>query len=471
METLYFWPEMPGLSIVVLLLVTMLFLWIAREPIHKAFEALLEGTSGGLKKMADSAKQLAEKMRERDRKVLLESGIGDAKQKLQEEFQRVEMSYTKHLSNYPALQRKLDDSISKIETDYKDCGQATPEAPGWNEAVASIAKVQGSSGDRVIEKMLSEIHKSAVDGEKRALTELRNTTSKRHKILSSMAPVWKSISKQLKEVGELVGSVLDTTNRIDKHMTQFEKISKGDQDSIDTLASRANKLFIFSSIIMVVAAVGAFVNFRLIALPMSELMNDGSRFLGMPVSDFSALVIILIEVFLGVFIMDALGITNIIPQIGTMERNKRRLILYASLFFLFLFACAEASLGVLREMLTEAKTAANQALAGSSAAVASQGASQITVTGQAILGFVLPWVLALVAMPLEVFIESSQHAFRKLLILLVNTFASLCRMLAFLIEYIIKIIIHLYDAYIIIPTKIGSLASNRGKLQNSGAGR
>ena len=462
MEAIYIWPDMPGLSIIVLLAGSMLFLWLARTPIHKAIESLSDGTSGGLIKVGEWAKAKALKMGERDRKVLLESGIADAEQKLHEEFLRVESNYAKHLADFPTLQRRLDDAISKIEGDYRECGQATPKAPGWNDAVASIAKLQGSSGDRVIEKMLGEIHKSAIEGEKNALAELRNTTSKRHKILSGIAPVWKSISKLLKDMGDKIGLVIETTKRIDKYMTQFEKVRKADDDSIEMLASKANKLFIFSVIIIMIASFGAFVNFQLIALPVSELVPSGTRVLGMPVSDFSAMVIICLEVMCGIFLMESLGFTNIIPQISLMTRSHRRTIMIASLIFLFLFACAEASLGILREVLAEKDIATARSLAGDNATVAT-GGSEYTVIGQATLGFLLPWVLAMVAMPLELLIETSQHVIYKLMILVVVLFGHICRMIGYIVEYALKIVLHLYDAYIIVPYQLGRLVTGKSK--------
>jgi hypothetical protein len=463
MEALNFWQNMSPLAITGVVIGSMLFLFLARTPIHQAFESLSEGTGGGFRRIGEWAKKLADKMRERDRKVLLESGISAAENKMREEFIRVEASYSKHLKDFPGLQRKIDDNISRIEGDYRECGQATPEAPGWNDAVASIAKLKGSSGDRIIEKMLAEIHKSAVEGEKRALSELRNTTAKRHKILSSMAPAWKNIGKTLKEVGEQVSGVLETTKRIDKYMAQFEKVQKGGEDSIDMLASRANKMFIFSLIMIAIAAAGVFVNFNIIALPVSELVPGDTRILGMPVSKFSAMVIICLEVMCGIFLTEAMGMTNIIPHIGMMTRGKRRLILFVSLIFLFLLACVEASLGILREALVESDALQKQALAGVAQTGLSASTSKFTVIGQAGLGFILPWILAMVAIPLEMLIETSQHVFYKLLILVVNLFGYFCNMIGYLIEYLIKILIHLYDAYIIVPAQIGSMIGGGGK--------
>jgi hypothetical protein len=461
MESLYIWPSVPILSMLALVVLSMAFMFLAREPLHKALHSLSDGVSGGLRKLSKQADQMAATIKERDRKILLESGVATAARKVHEEFGRVETSYSKHLLDYPGLQRRLDDQISKLEADYNECGQVTPTAPGWDDAVAAIAKVQGTSGDRVVEKVLGEIHKSAVDGEKRALSELRNTTSQRHKILAGMVPIWKGVSKLLEEMSGRVEHVLETTERIDQYMAEFQKTNRGDQESIDTLVARANKLFIFSVIIITIAGFGAFVNFQLIALPVSELVPASTRVLGIPVSDFSAMIIICLEVVCGIFLMESLGITNIIPQIGNMTRGRRRLVMYVSLVFLFLFACAESSLGILREVLAETRTAVTQTLAGGNANVAT-GTSQFTTIGQATLGFLLPWVIAMVAMPLEVLIESSQHIVSRLMALLVTLFAQLSRLLGYLVEYSIQILIHLYDAWIIVPLQIKNLLSHQG---------
>lgn len=452
MNALYIWPNVPVLSVIALLVFSMAFMFLAREPLHKALHSLCDAVSGGLNQVADSARKMAIAMRERDRKILLEAGVATATRKLQEEFSRVETSYSRHLQDYPGLQRQLGDQIARLEADYSECGQVTPAAPGWNEAVASIASVQGTSGDRVVEKVLGEIHKSAVEGEKRALRELRQTTATRHKILSGLVPVSKHIGKLLSEMSGKVEKILETTERIDQYMSEFNKVNRGDQDSIDMLVARANKLFIFSVIIIAIAGSGAFVNFQLIALPVSELVPAATRVLGMPISDFAAMIIICLEVVCGIFLMEAVGITNIIPQIGNMTSGRRRLVMYVSLTFLFLFACAEASLGILRETLAETSTLVEQTLAGSKAV--SGGASLYTTIGQATLGFLLPWVIAMVAMPLEVLIESSQHIASRLLALIIMLVSQLARAIAYLVEYVAQIIVHLYDAYIVIPLQI-----------------
>lgn len=462
MSSFYIWPQMPFLSIAVLVAGSMLFLYLARTPLHLALDSINEGIAGGMQKIADWIKALVVKMTEKNRKVLLESNIAESEQKIAQEFKRVEASYTKHLAEYPALHLKLDEGISVIDADFKECGQAIPEVPGWNDAVASIANIKAtSSGDRVIEKMLKELHKSAVDGEKQALAEMRKTSSKRHKILSSLAPVWNKLLKAMNEVDKKVSLVLETSGKIEKYMQEYEKVRAGGEDSVDMLSSKATKLFVFSMLVITVAGFGAFVNFQLIALPMSELVPAGTRVLGMHVSDISALVIVTLEIVLGIFLMEALGITNIFPQISGMTLGKRRMLLYAALLGLFFLASVEAALAVLREHIAATNAATTQALAGQTATSAGTEGSNITVIGQATLGFTLPWILAMVAVPLEMLIESSQHVLTKIVILLIKLVGYFIGMIGHLINTVMKTIIHIYDAYIIIPTKVGNLIQGK----------
>ena len=454
MERLYLLPNLPGVSIAIWIVGSMIFLFFAREPVHKMIQAMSDATAGGLRKMAAWIKTSVEAMRAKDRKVLLESGLAKIQGEILQEFHKIDTANTKSIAGYPELQLKLDESIAKIDGDYKECGQVAPEAPGWSEVVETIARAQGSSGDRIIEKMLSEIHKSAVSGEKKALAELRDVAGKRHKILGSMAPVWKRIEKLGKEINHKAEKVIENSRNIDKYMEQYEKITTGGAESIDMLSSKVTKLFIISLIVIFVGMVGAFINFNLIALPMSELVPAGVRVAGMAVSEISALVIVALELVLGIFLFEAIGVTHTFPQIANMTRGKRKIILYGALFGLLFLSSVEASLAILREHLAEAKSALDRSLAGDSATIAESIDSNITVIGQALLGFVLPWILAVIAIPLEMFIEASQHAFAKIYTIVVSVICHLANMIAFLIEGFFKILIHVFDIYIVVPLQI-----------------
>ncbi len=212
---------------------------------------------------------------------------------------------------------------------------------------------------------------------------------------------------------------------------------------------------------LAVALGGAFVNFHLIALPMSELVPAGARIGGVPVSMVAALVIVLMETALGMFIMDMLGITDLFPKLASVPAARRRLILMLSLGGLFFLASVESSLAILREQIVEADAALKLALAASgSQAVTQVSSSMIPVVGQAVLGFVLPWILAMVAIPLEMLIDSGRHVATALTVLLLHGFGHVARVVGHAANYLTKVLFHLYDVYIAIPVRIERLVRN-----------
>ena len=293
------------------------------------------------------------------------------------------------------------------------------------------------------------------EDEKEALQEYRAASAKRHKILASMAPRWKELKGVFERVGKSVNALLESTRRIDGYMDRYEQIRRGDDRTARNLASSAGKLFIISLIVIGIAVAAAFINFQLIALPMSELVPSGTRLIGMPVASVAALVIVLMEVAAGIFLLDALGITHLFPQIGTLPASRRRLIFSVAFGSLFLLASIEASLAVLREQLVEAEMSLMESLAGGGeGAVARATGSLIPVVGQAVLGFTLPWILAMIAVPLEMLIESGRHVVNRILVLLLHGFGLVARFIAYVLQYAILLIAHLYDAIIMIPIQI-----------------
>jgi len=227
------------------------------------------------------------------------------------------------------------------------------------------------------------------------------------------------------------------------------------------LSSKVTKLFIVSLVVIGAGIAGAFINFNLISLPMSELVPQGTRVAGMAVSEISALVVVVLELVLGIFLMEAIGVTNTFPQISAMTSSKRKVILWGSLAGLFFLSSVEASLAVLREQLAESNMALEQSLAGEAVAAATGGDSNITVIGQATLGFVLPWILAMIAIPLEMFIEASQHAFARIYTILVTLFGHLANVVAYLLEGLFNILGHVFDIYIIVPAKVIDMTSGK----------
>ena len=132
---------------------------------------------------------------------------------------------------------------------------------------------------------------------------------------------------------------------------------------------------------------------------------------------------------------------------------------------LALLAAVEASLAILREQLYEADKALALALAGETARgkleVAAPLVSKIPVIGQAVLGFILPWILAMIAVPLEMLVESGRHVIGRALQLLVRGSAIVVRLCAHLVRYLTAVLAFLFDIYIVIPLQVERLVKGR----------
>ena len=454
MEFLYIWTDRPLLSLFVLWLGSVILLWAAREPMLQMLRVLGEGLQQGLEAVANWCHSGASSLRERSRESLLAAGTLELHGKLDREFHRIDDGFSDKLEKYSALHRRLDDLLLKVDSDYRSCGEAPPEVPGWASAVESIAKIPTTSDPNVL-KVLEGVRKSLQDAERKALESYREESSRRHKILGRMLTYWRDVRNLMTKMKEAVGQALETAGRVSGFVEEYERLRSERESAARALTYSAVKLFITSVLVLGIAFGGAFINFQLIALPMSELVPAGARVGGIPVSTVAALVIVLMEATVGLFVMDMLGITDLFPKLAGVPARRRRLILTLALCGLFFLASVESSLAILREKIVEADAALMMALAGSAdVAVTEASRSSIPMVGQAVLGFILPWILAMVAVPLEMFLDSGRHVVALVVAAVLGGLGNLSRVLAHLSRSIGQLMPNLYDVYISIPLRI-----------------
>jgi hypothetical protein len=457
MEFLYLWPDRPVLSLFVVWVVSAVFLWAGREPMLQMLRALVESLQQGFEGVARWCQTLASSLRERSRESLLAAGTLELQGKLDHELHRIDEGFSDKLEKYAALHRRLDELLLKADSDYRSCGDAPPEVPGWTNAVETIANIP-TTGDPNVQKVLEGIRKSLHDSERKALESYRSESTRRHKILGGMSGCWREMRSLMTKMKDIVSQALETATRVNGFAEQYESLRSDREAAARALSYSAVKLFVISLLVLGIAFGGAFINFQLIALPMSELVPAGARVGGFPVSTVSALVIVLMEAAVGFFIMDLLGITDLFPKLASIPARRRRMILTLALCGLLFLASVEASLAILREKIVEADAALKMALAGSeTAAVNEASSSNIPMMGQAVLGFVLPWILAMVAVPLEMLLDSGRHVVATLVAAVCGGFGNLCQVLGQLIHSLGRMIPSLYDVYISIPLRIERL--------------
>ena len=456
------WPGNPALSGIILFFLLVPFLWAGRRSMHGVILAITYAFSSPLRTGARWLMRGAQELSNRNRTVLLAHGKAEVVQAVEREFDRISKKIERDLHDYPSMQRKVMDEITNIEEDYKNCTEVPPPPPEWTDAIKNIAKIKKGT-DGIVEKLLQDISKSIDRGYTKVIAEYRKAYESRHKILKSFQPSWRSLDTEMKEVNKKVTGLQEAAMSVDVHMEKFEGIIAKTKEAEHALTSSATIQLAISSLVLIVAFGGAFINSRLIALPMSEMVGAGDYITaGMQTSDVAALVIIFVEVTMGLFFMESLRITHLFPRINNMEDKARRILMWVSLSILLTLAGVEVALAVMRDQIVVASMELKQSLAGTeetAAAVAAAAAkaglvSKIPMMGQMVLGFILPIALAFVGIPLEYFIYSARTVLGTLLVLAVRGLALSFRFAGNLIRHAGSAITHLYDVAIFLPLLI-----------------
>jgi hypothetical protein len=466
------WPGNAALSALVWFLIAMPFLYAARAPVHALLRSLGHLAGGPLRLASRALLAAATELRERNRAVLLAQGREDTGERIAREFERVAQLVKRDLAGYPALQRRLLDEITRVEEDYKKCGEIPPPPPEWVEAVAAVAKIK-PNGNELVQRLLEEINVSIKQIHDKAIAEYRRAYQGRHRILDGFMPFWRSLDKTLERADHKMTSLAERAAAIDAQMERYEAIARKTDKAEHALTVSAPTQFCIATLVLAVAAGGALINFKLIALPMSEMVGAGDYLTAsLRTSEVAALVIIFVEATMGLFLMETLRITHLFPRIHSLSETLRRRMMWAAFTLLLILAGIEAALALMRDMLIADKQALLQSLAATQAPVAEGWLTAIPTAGQMLLGFILPFALAFVAIPLESFITSARTVGGATLVVLARAAAVLLRVVGNLVLQLARVLITVYDILIVVPLLVERWAkSARASARPRGANR
>ena len=440
----------PAVSVALWVVLAITALYLARRTAHQAIHDAMATLSRGLRLAAQSLANGEVRLAARNREVLLAGGREAKERIIEREFTRVAESVRKDMAHYPALHRGLSESITRIDEDHGNSVEIPPEVPGWTQAVAAVAKLDTRNAGSEI---LGQIHKALVKASEEALDVYRRASAERHALLRRMMPEWRLIQETLGNVNRTVESVLNRAVGIDRHMQQYEEIVRGEDKAVSILSSSSLVHFFISALVLVVAAGGSAINFTLIARPMAEMVG-GTKFIGQfQTADIAALVIILVEISMGLFLMECMRITRLFPVIGALPDKMRVRMMWVSFTILLLMASVEAGLAYMREILLQDELATNSLLRSNLDGVESVVNSHlwITTAAQMGMGFILPFALVFVAIPLETFVHSLRTVVGLVGMALLRTVGLVFRVLSGGVRHLGTLAQRVYDLPLFLP--------------------
>jgi hypothetical protein len=247
--------------------------------------------------------------------------------------------------------------------------------------------------------------------------------------------------------------LLERVKIIDRYMEDYNEILNGTDRAARMLSSSSLiQFFVAGFVLLIAVGVGA-VNFQLIERPMSEMVGGGrALLLGYQTSEIAAMVIILAEIVMGLFLMESLRITRLFPVIGALKDKMRVRMIWFTFTILLALATVEAGLAYMRELLMVDELATNAQLRGeAAAAVMENDFAWMTTVAQMGMGFVLPFVLTFVAIPLENFVASARTVIGMAAISVVRGLSFACRIMGSVFHYLGMMMLHTYDLLVFLP--------------------
>ncbi|WP_341936683.1 hypothetical protein [Marinimicrobium sp. C2-29] len=456
-QLLTIWSDSPALSLAIWLAILVIVLYLGRSHAHQLFRATGRAIHGSMRLASRSISQLEQRLSARNRDVLLAMGRREVEEAIERDFNRVYDIMERDLSRYPKLHRRIADAIEKIEEDYQEASDTPPLPPAWSEVVETVSALPGSS-DPAVHKVLDNIREVIEDAHRETVKLYQKSSRDRHRVLAGMQPQWRALDQNMGKVKQTIDGLEERSQTIDKQMQEYASIRAGEEQALNSLTASSLTQFLIAGLVLFVALLGGLINFHLIAMPMSEMVGGTSYIGSMRTSDIAALVIILVEVAMGVFLLESLRITHLFPMIGRMDDRMRRRMMIASLTILTLLASIEASLAYMRDLLALDREALNQTLAGT--AVVEAQFRWIPSIGQMMLGFILPFALAFVAIPLESFIHSLRTVLGLITLGLLRALRLVVRMVGGFANHLSKMLVHFYDMLIVVPLGIEQLVRN-----------
>ena len=419
-------------------------MYLARKPFHRCMASFSLIIRNSMRLFAASVKLAEKRLNDRNRDVLLSAGRQHAERCVEREFERISTAIQRDLEGYPQVQRKLNENLVKLDEDHHNSVEIPQTLPDWAKVIKAIASVRPSN-DPVVGDMLKSIHQTLSEQHMKALEQHRIDASKRHVILNRMLPLLRGITKQLGGLDTSLSNLNFRAKRIDRYMDNYEQIRNQTDKAMRTLSSSSLTQFFISGLFLLIAFGGAFINFNMIASPMSEMIGSTSYIGQYKTSDVAVLIFILIELTMGMFIMESLRITRLFPTISSMDDKMRRRITWIAFSLLVILAGIESALAFAGDRIARDLGTFGQSMAGVEQSVS---AGMIPAVGQIIMSFIFPFALAFVAIPLESFVASFRTVIGMLVAGALRLFSFVLRLIGNIGYYTGRFVINLYDLLI-----------------------
>jgi hypothetical protein len=420
-------------------------LYLAREPARALIHSLFHLPIALLRLLGHAASRWAQACAGRHRALLVHLHAEELEAYIEGRRRRAESGLRACLLGYPMLHHRLSRTLDQIERSQGDAlpVPVSPPMPLPAETGTGGASVPAATAPPPLLRAPARRLRMT------ALTRIARRLTAIHNDVAALRDMDKRIETASRDVS---GGV-----------AEYRVLLTGEPRREASSGRSALTLVLVGMLVAVAAFAGVALNFRLIARPLSEIVGEGFQVFGYPLSDVLALGIILVEMVVGAMFMDFIGVTRLFPVADRLDDRLRRLLAIATGTIILAFALIEASLALIREDIVQLE----RQLSVDAGTVAPQPANATTLgwlpqVVQASLGFVMPWMLALVAIPLEQLLKYGRVALQAVGAGLFGGVAAITRVIAGVLGGMRTVVLRLYDLAIFLPLFVEQRVNRAG---------
>lgn len=434
MRSLLFWPEFPGLSIAVWLLLGLVVLYVVRERAHRFIERLSRAGHRQLRLLARAAAALAARIEARNREVMLALQTEIIRRQLEREFHRMAAAVEQDMTKFQHLERSINEHLTLLGEDFERSRQVPPAAPGWIAAVDAIAKLQAENNPEAVGRILQDIHSSVQDQQREVMREYRWAVNARHKILADMRPLWWRVGRQVTAVGRDSRDLLQRVHRVDSQMAAFRELCANRADAhLESFLAR----WLLALVLTGTAALLALLNMHLLTPPLAGLVGAAGGSLSLDLPALTAAVYTLALLAAALLLSECTQVSRLLPLVGGLPRHTRIALTASATVLLLLLIGGQALL--LAQSASSALPVWSRALPG---------------WGLAGIGVVVPLLLALLAPAMESLLATSRPALAGIAAAALSLVSLLLRLAGRLWLELGRLSHHVYDLALFLPVML-----------------
>lgn len=426
---LLLWSDSTMVSILIWALISIASLYLARGPMHRLFDRTCLAIADVLRFGSAQLLTFARRTAARNRDILHAAAEAASARRIERQLRRISERIEHDLSEYPTLHRALNEQANRIDEDYRHAGDTPPTPPNWLAAIDAVASIDANN-DPALAMILKDMHHTLETACHNALLEYRAANQRRFRSLRRMQPYFRHIAETLTVLHQRLEQVNVHAHAIDKHMERYETLQAQRRDSARRLSFEMHIRAISGVILLGIAGLSALLSHRLINEPLQALLGTGATGNGTATT-----ALILTALGLGVWVTESTGLTRLLGLNAYIDIRPRRYFAWLGISLLSALALLQASL----------------AWSAYATAIDLPGPAWLAPAVAALLAAILPFTLALAAVPLEMLIHSTPSLIGGLMATVARLSAAILRLTAAIATALPAPLKKIYDLWIFLP--------------------